>query len=148
MRKSVLTLLFLVLFLYLYFSVSLDFSANSLIFITMFDFQKLDVYQKSKAYNKTIKRLLLDNRFNRVVNDQLRRASLSIMLNIAESSSRFSNKDRKNLLVNSRGSVFECAAIMEYLYETSELEHKEFEGFTLSLEEISRMLFTLIRKLE
>jgi len=59
----------------------------------MFDFQKLDVYQKSKAYNKAVNRLLMSKRFDRVVNDQLRRASLSIMLNIAESSSRFSNKD-------------------------------------------------------
>ncbi|OFY61461.1 MAG: four helix bundle protein [Bacteroidetes bacterium RBG_13_42_15] len=114
----------------------------------MFDFQKLDVYQKSKVFNKAIIRLLVGKRFDRVVNDQLRRASLSIMLNIAESSSRFSNKDRKNLLVISRGSAFECAAIMEFLYETNELEQKEYEEFTSSLEEISRMIFALIRKLE
>jgi len=37
---------------------------------------------------------------------------------------------------------------MEYLHETNELEHKEFEELTLSLEEISKMLFALIRKLD
>jgi four helix bundle protein len=44
------------------------------------------------------------------------------MLNIAEVSSRFSNKDRKNFMVVARGSTVECALIVEYLYEVSEIE--------------------------
>ena len=64
----------------------------------MFDFQKLDVYQKSKDFCKKIHSILDGKNFDRVTNDQLRRASLSIMLNIAEGTSRFSNKDRKNFL--------------------------------------------------
>lgn len=114
----------------------------------MFDFQKLDVYQKSKIFNKEITRLLMNSNFDRVTNDQLRRASFSIMLNIAEGSSRFSNKDRKNFLVISRGSAFECAAIVEYLYEMNELQEEAYNRFNNTLEEISRMLFALIRKLE
>ena len=78
----------------------------------MFDFQKLDVYQKAKSFNHSIAGILQENKFDRVTHDQLRRASFSIMLNIAEGSSRFSNRDRKNFLIISRGSAFECVAIL------------------------------------
>jgi len=113
----------------------------------MFDFQKLDVYQKAKEFNKDITKILDSKAFDRVTNDQLRRASFSIMLNIAEGSSRFSNKDRRNFLVVSRGSAFECAAILEYLFEINELSQAIFDKYFAFLEEISKMLFSLIKKL-
>jgi four helix bundle protein len=113
----------------------------------MFDFQKLDVYQKAKAFCKGITKILRNKNFDRVTNDQLRRASFSIMLNIAEGSSRFSNKDRKNFLIIARGSAFECAAILEYLFEMNELNHEVFTHYIEDLEEISKMLFSLIKKL-
>ena len=58
----------------------------------MFDFQKLDVYQKAKEFNKDITKTLASKAFDRVTNDQLRRASFSIMLNIAEGTSRLSSR--------------------------------------------------------
>ncbi|MCJ7449734.1 MAG: four helix bundle protein [Bacteroidales bacterium] len=114
----------------------------------MFDFQKLDVYQKAKTFCKEIAEVLKSKDFDRVTNDQLRRASFSIMLNIAEGSSRFSHKDRKNFMVIARGSAFECVAILEYLYEMKELNQQSFDHFVKNLDEISRMLFGLIRKFE
>ena len=69
------------------------------------------------------------------------------MLNIAEGSSRFSNRDRKNFLVIARGSAFECVAIMEYLLEVKEISHDTFTDYENKLDEISRMLFGLIRRL-
>ena len=114
----------------------------------MFDFQKLDVYQKAKTFCKEITEVLKDKDFDRITNDQLRRASFSIMLNIAEGSSRFSNRDRKNFLVIARGSAFECVAILEYLFEMKDLNQESLNQYVGDLEEISRMLFGLIRKLE
>jgi hypothetical protein len=52
-------------------------------------------------------KLISNGNFDRTTSDQLRRASFSIMLNIAEGSSRFSNKDRKNFMVVARGSAFD-----------------------------------------
>jgi len=49
------------------------------------------------------------------------------MLNIAEGTSRFSNKDRKNFFVIARGSAFECVAILEYLLETEEITQEFFQ---------------------
>ena len=70
------------------------------------------------------------------------------MLNIAEGSSRFSDKDRKNFMVVARGSAFECAAIIDYLYEVSEIDKDASDNYLNNLEEISKMLFGLIRGLD
>jgi len=113
----------------------------------MFDFQKLSVYHKAKSFSIEISSLLKSRKFDRTTNDQLRRASFSIMLNIAESASRFSNKDRRNFLVIARGSAFECVAILEFLSETNEIEGKLSQEYYFRLEEISKMLFGLIKKL-
>jgi four helix bundle protein len=113
----------------------------------MWDFQKLEVYQKSKIFCKKITSTLKEKDFDRVTNDQLRRASFSIMLNIAEGTSRFSNKDRKNFFVVARGSSFECEAILEYLVETKEIDQSTFTDYENKLDEISRMLFGLIKNL-
>lgn len=92
----------------------------------MFDFQKRSVYQKAKDYNKDISLLIKDSNFNSTTNDQLRRASFGIMLNIAEGSSRFTNKDRKRFIEIARGIVFECVAILEYLSDTSEIDQSAY----------------------
>lgn len=105
----------------------------------MFDFQKLEVYHKAMQFCKSVSVLLRSETIDKVTRDQLRRASFSIMLNIAEGSSRFSNKDRKNFLVIARGSAFECAAIMDYLAEMREIASEEFHNQGKSLDEISRI---------
>lgn len=114
----------------------------------MFDFCKLDVYQKAKSFCFFMNKLIIAKKFDKTTNDQLRRASFSIMLNIAEGSSRFSNKDRKNFMIVARGSAFECAAIIEYLYEVSEINKDDYVSYRNSLEQISKMLYGLIRGLD
>lgn len=114
----------------------------------MFDFKKLNVYQKAKVFANDCNVLISNNEFDRHINDQLKRASFSIMLNIAEGSSRFGNKDSKNFLVIARGSAFECSAIFDFLYDNRAISGKEFQDFENKLEEISKILFALIKSLE
>jgi four helix bundle protein len=114
----------------------------------MFDFQKLIVYQKAKSYNFEISDLIENHKFDRHVVDQLKRASFSIRLNIAEGTSRYSAKDRRNFFIISRGSAFECVAILEYLCESNRIASEIYLNLVSKLEEISRMLFALISKLE
>jgi four helix bundle protein len=60
----------------------------------MFDFEKLDVYQKAKAFNSEVYLYIqMAKSLDSTTKNQLGRASLSIMLNIAEGSSRFSKAD-------------------------------------------------------
>ena len=51
-------------------------------------------------------------------------------------------------MVIARGSVFECVAILEYLVEMKEISEKSFTEYVDRLDEISRILFALIRKLD
>jgi len=90
----------------------------------MFDFQKLKVYKKAKELNRDILVLLSENKFDRHINDQLKRATFSILLNLAEGSSRFSNADRRRFMIMARGSVFECVAVIDFLVD-NELINKD-----------------------
>jgi four helix bundle protein len=115
----------------------------------MFDFEKLEVYQKAKLFNKEVLGYIAkETGLNRTTKDQLQRASLSIMLNIAEGSSRFSKADRKNFFVIARGSAFECVAIFDFLKDEN-LITSELQGvFYQKAEELSKMLFAMIKNLE
>lgn len=84
------------------------------------------------------------HRFER---DQLFRASLSIPLNIAEGSGRFSNKDRKNFFIIARSSVFECVAIVDILRDQSDISDEEYSKIEALADELSRILFTMVRNL-
>jgi four helix bundle protein len=73
----------------------------------MFDFEKLIAYQKAREVNKKIQKLLLDKKIKSFLRDQFYRASISMVINIAEGTGKLFKKDRKNFYVISRGSVFE-----------------------------------------
>ena len=90
---------------------------------------------------------MLDTKVDRTTHDQLRRASFSIMLNIAEGAGRFTKRDKRNFYVISRGSAFECVAIFDYLHDLKKIDPVTFKSFYQELDELSRMLFALIKKL-
>jgi four helix bundle protein len=82
------------------------------------------------------------------VKDQLGRASMSIVLNIAEGSGKFSKPDRRSFFVIARASIFECVAIVDLLYDQNKVKENDFEEFIQSADELSRMLFAMIKNLE
>lgn len=113
----------------------------------MFDFEKLDIYKKSKAFNSEIRIFIKSTKLDPTTKDQLRRASFSIVLDIAEGSGRFSKADRRNFFVIARSSIFECVAILDVLKDEKVLEETRYQKFYLSAEEISKMLFAMIKNL-
>ena len=113
----------------------------------MFDFEKLKVYKKAKEYNNNITLFLKETKLDKITYNQLRRASFSIMLNIAEGSGRYTKPDKRNFYVISRGSAFECVAILDYLHDNKMIESVKFNSFYIALEEISKMLYSLIKGL-
>jgi four helix bundle protein len=109
------------------------------------DFKELIVYQKAlTVYSELDSKVLSIKELDRNIKDQLRRASISIILNIAEGSSRFSYADRKNFLVISRGSAFECVAVLDIIASSTKQNFSEIES---TLEEISKILFKMISTL-
>jgi four helix bundle protein len=113
----------------------------------MFDFEKLTVYSKAKNFNQKVHAFLLSTELDRTTKGQLRRASFSIMLNIAEGSGRSTKPDKRNFFVISRGSTFECVAIFDYLKDIGSLSNETFTDFYTDLDELSRMLFAMIKNL-
>jgi four helix bundle protein len=85
--------------------------------------------------------------FDPTTKNQLRRASLSIMLNIAEGSSRFSNADRRDFYVIARGSAFECVAIFDFMKEEKLLDEDLYNDLYLKSEELSKMIYAMIKNL-
>jgi four helix bundle protein len=110
----------------------------------MFDFEKLIAYQKARDVNKEIQKLLIEKRVNVFLRDQLYRASVSMVINIAEGTGKLSKNDRKNFYVISRGSVFECASLLEMLCDENIINNSELNVLKLDLEEVSRLLSGLI----
>ena len=114
----------------------------------MFDFEKLEVYKKAKAFHIDIGKLLANYNLDRTTKDQLKRASMSITLNIAEGTSRFSKADQRNFFVIARGSLMECIAILDILQENHTIESNLYNTLYLAGEELSKMLFAYIKRLQ
>ncbi len=110
----------------------------------MFDFEKLIAYQKARDVNKKIQKLLIEKKISAFLRDQLYRASISMVINIAEGTGKLSKNDRKNFYVISRGSVFECASLLEMLCDENILSNQELDNLKNDLEEVSRLLSGLI----
>lgn len=69
----------------------------------MFDFENLEVYKKSKNFNRRILEFIKNNpNIDSYLKNQLKRASISIIINIAEGSGRFTKADKKKFLYNSQ----------------------------------------------
>jgi four helix bundle protein len=109
------------------------------------EFKGLIVYQKAlQLYSELETKVLSMKTLDRGLKDQLKRASISIILNIAEGSSRFSSADRKKFLVISRGSAFECLAVLHIISLSTKQTFPELEN---TLEEISKILYKMISTL-
>jgi four helix bundle protein len=78
----------------------------------LLDAEKLDCYRPAIGF-QTLAAQLLPRRGASALRDQLDRASVSIVLNIAEGAGRFSPADKARFYAIARGSATECAAIMD-----------------------------------
>jgi four helix bundle protein len=77
------------------------------------DFERLDVYRVALDFQLLASEL--SARGDSILRDQLRRASLSILLNISEGAGRRSRPDKRRFYAIARGSATECAAVVDVL---------------------------------
>jgi len=113
----------------------------------MFDFQNLAVYKKAKLFHVNCKKIFLENKLDRYIVDQLGRASFSVPLNIAEGSGKFSKAHRKNYFTIARASLFEYVAILDILKDENKISVSEFETMLKDADELSRILYSMIKNL-
>jgi four helix bundle protein len=111
-----------------------------------FLFENLEEYQRAVNFAETIaivtKNLPAQGHYHLV--DQLRRASLSISLNIAEGNGRWHVKDRKNFFWIARGPVFECVPLLELCKREKLITEDTWADLKAELEVLSKMLTALI----
>lgn len=111
----------------------------------MFDFENLNVYGKSKELNREILIFLKENkRIDSYVRDQLKRASISIVINIAEGSGKFSKADKRNFYTIARGSAYKYVPLLELIFDEKQILEAKFNDFYQKFETLSKMLMGLI----
>jgi four helix bundle protein len=115
----------------------------------MFNFEKLDVWQKSVGLADVIylqtRIFPTEERFG--LTNQMRRAAVSISSNIAEGSSRMSQADFGRFIEIAAGSVFELTSQAFIAKKQRFLSETEFSAIYLAAEELSRMLSGLRKSL-
>ena len=113
-----------------------------------FNFEKLDVYEKSIDFVNQVylatKNYPKEEMFG--LTSQFRRAAVSISLNIAEGSAR-TKKDFNRFVDMARGSVFECVTILQISEKQDYVGRAEISELRDRLVEISKMLSGLKRSL-
>ena len=110
----------------------------------MFDFEKFPVYQESELFYSAVLKLFREKTIDKNVKDQLRRATMSISLNIAEGAGKYSKNDKKNFYIISRGSVNECMALLRLLRIEGIIDEDEYSTLYNKLLNIGKMLSGLI----
>src|SRR5919108_3018481 len=108
----------------------------------MFNFEKLDVWQKAidfadLVYNQT-RDFPSDERFG--LTNQMRRAAVSISSNIAEGTARMSQTDFARFIEIATGSAFEVVSLSFIGRRQGFLNEQSFSALYTAAEEIGRML--------
>ena len=106
-----------------------------------FRFEKLNIYQEALRLIDII--YFLSKRFPKEeifgLTNQVRRAAVSIALNIAEGSSR-TRKDFAHFLDLSKGSCFECVAVLMICKNQKLINESEYSNLYEQINKIARMI--------
>ena len=115
----------------------------------MFDFEKLEVYEKVQDVNvKALTFLQGADKIDQYIKDHWKRASLSALFNLAGGTGRISKQDKKHFYTIARGSIFECVAILNLLKETEQIDREFYEDIYAEYESCSKMLLAMYRSMD
>ena len=117
--------------------------------LKMFKFEKLEIWKKAVKFADTIysatKNFSVEERYR--LTSQLRRSAVSISANIAEGSSRSSDKDFSRFIEIAYGSLMEAVSESEIARRQGFLKQDIFTKIYTQAEELSMMLSGFRRKL-
>ena len=109
----------------------------------IFYHEKLDVYQNSVEFISWLTEILDKINYNRNIVDQIDRASISLILNIAEGNGKSSSKEHNRFLEIARGSAMECAACLDVLFAKHLIDKQKVHEGKQMLLSIVKMLYKL-----
>ena len=115
----------------------------------MHRFKELEIWKRSRKFCSSIYQTTsvfpASEKFG--LTDQLKRASISIPSNIAEGSSRNSNKDFIRFLRIAIGSAYEIETQLLIAHDLNFLANTQLQVLTKELEEIIKMISKFIKTL-
>jgi four helix bundle protein len=110
------------------------------------DCERLDCYRVAVEFQTLAARMVSNRRMGATLRDQLDRASVSIVLCIAEGVGRRTSADKTQFFAIARGSATECAAVLDLLLARGFLvsaDHRRGRGL---LVRVVQMLTRLIAR--
>jgi four helix bundle protein len=111
-----------------------------------FDHEKLQVYQVALVFLAGAHELAVAlPRGCGHLADQVRRAALSVVLNIAEGAGKYSGDDKASFYTRARGSATECAAVLDVCVRLALVSSEYASQQKELLERVAQMLTRLIR---
>lgn len=113
-------------------------------------FQDLEAWKKAREVSKRIYEISSKNSFSKdfALCNQIRRAVISIVSNIAEGFGRDGDKEFVQFLSIAKGSCFEVYAQLYVALDQNYVDKKEFEEIAEQLEEVSRIIGGLMKYLQ
>jgi len=112
-------------------------------------FEDIEAWQKARKLTREIYRISNQGSFARDfgLRDQIRRAAVSIMSNIAEGFGRGGNKEFIQFLSTAKGSASEVQAQLYVALDAEYITKEQFQKIYSRTEEKSRMIGGLLRYL-
>ena len=112
-------------------------------------FKQLEVYEKSYELALSVYRLTetlpKDEQYGII--SQIKRAALSIPLNIAEGYGKQSGqKEFNRFLSMAKGSCSEMMVLMDFLKDLGKIEEKHYQKYIQRYEEVEKMIYGLMQK--
>lgn len=116
----------------------------------MHNFREMIVWQKSRALVKEVYTITASYPQSEIygLTNQMRRASVSIPSNIAESSGHKSSKEFKRYLEIANSSSLELETQFYLSFDLSFISEKDLEEFIGKIHEIQKMIFGFERNLD
>ena len=115
----------------------------------VFDFERLEVYQKALGLVERVFRLTrqLPREYQSSIADQMRRASVSILNNLAEGSGKLSKKEKAQFYKTSLNSTRECIPMLTILVREQQMSSEVYQELRRELVHIANMLGKLVASL-
>ena len=112
-------------------------------------FEEIQAWQRARELNRKIYTVTSKDKFCRdfSLKDQIKRASISIMLNIAEGFARRTNKEFGRFLFIAHGSTAEVQSALYVAKDQDYISEDEFHTLYNDAEEISKMITGFIKYL-
>ena len=107
------------------------------------DAERLDCYRLAVEFQTFAAGIASNRRVSATLRDQLDRASVSIVLCIAEGAGRRTSRDKAHFFTIARGSATECAAVLDLLLArglTSPAHHRHGRGLVIRIVQMTSRL--------